>query len=72
MTNKPNQLEQLFASKNNNMQQNIQNIQNIQNNLLRKNILKVRVKSLSKTTVITLVALIGAVVFSVSFAWLFV
>ena len=64
MTNKTNQLEQLFENKNKKMQQNIQY------NLLRKNKLKVRVKSLSKTTVLTIVALIGAVVFSVSFAFL--
>jgi TRAP-type mannitol/chloroaromatic compound transport system permease large subunit len=63
MINKINKLEQLFESKNKKMQQAIQN------DLLRKNKLKVRVKSLSKTTVLTIVALIGAVVFSVSFAW---
>ncbi len=66
MINKQNKIEQLFASKNKKMEQTIQD------NLLRKNKLKVKVKALSKTTVITLVALIGAVVFSVSFAWLFV
>ncbi len=66
MTNKLNQLEQLFENKNKKMEQTIQE------NLLRKNKLKVKVKALSKTTVITLVALIGAVVFSVSFAWFFV
>ena len=64
MTNKINELEQLFESKNNKMQRAVQN------RLLRKNKLKVKVKSLSKTTVITLVALIGAVVFSVSFTML--
>ena len=66
MTNKSNQLEKLFESKNKKMQQVIQN------NLLKKNKFKVKVKSLSKTTVLTIVALIGAVVFSVSFACLFV
>lgn len=64
MTNKTNQLEQLFENKNKKMQQNIQY------NLLRKNKLKVRVKSLSKTTVLTIVALIGAGIFSISFALL--
>ncbi|MFK5893555.1 MAG: hypothetical protein QM504_10075 [Pseudomonadota bacterium] len=66
MINKTNQLEKLFENKNKKMEQAIQN------NLLRKNNLKVKVKSLSKTTVLSIVALIGAVVFSVSFAWLFV
>ena len=66
MTNKSNQLEKLFESKNKKMEQTIQN------NLLKKNKFKVKVKSLSKTTVLTIVALIGAVVFSVSFACLFV
>ncbi len=60
MTNKPNQLEQLFESKNKKIQQAIQN------NLLQKNKFKVKVKSLSKTTVLTIVAFIGAVVFSLS------
>ena len=58
MTNKSNQLEKLFESKNKKMQQVIQN------NLLKKN--KFKVKSLPKTTVLTIVALIGAVVFSLS------
>ncbi len=66
MTNKPNQLEKLFENKNKKMEQTIQN------NLLKKNKFKVKVKSLSKTTILTIVALIGAVIFSVSFAWLFV
>ena len=66
MTNKSNQLEKLFENKNKKMEQTIQN------NLLKKNKFKVKVKSLSKTTILTIVALIGAVIFSVSFAWLFV
>ncbi len=60
MTNKPNQLEQLFESKNKKMEQTIQN------NLLRKNNRKVRFKSLSKTTVLIIVALIGAIIFSLN------
>jgi membrane protein required for beta-lactamase induction len=58
MTNKPNQLEHLFEIKNKKMEQTIQDI------LLRKNNRKVRVKSLSKTTVLIIVTLIGAMIFS--------
>ncbi len=60
MTNKPNQLEQLFESKNKKMEQTIQN------NLLRKNNRKVKVKSLSKTAVLIIVSLIGAIIFSLN------
>jgi len=60
MTNKPNQLEQLFESKNKKMEQTIQD------NLLRKNNRKVRVKSLSKTAVLIIVSLIGSIIFSLN------
>jgi len=60
MTNKPNQLEQLFESKNKKMEQAIQN------SLLQKNNRKIRVKSLSKITVLTIVSLIGAIIFALN------
>jgi hypothetical protein len=60
------QLNKIFAQNNKDMEQAIQG------QLLRKNKVNVKVKSLSKTTVITIVALLGAAIFSVSFALLFV
>jgi len=64
MTNKTSQLDKLFAQNN----QDIEQV--LQSRLLSKNKIKVKVKSLSKTAVLTLVALIGSVIFSISFAWL--
>jgi len=62
MTNKQSQLSQLF------MQSNKEMKHTIRAKLLLKNKIKTKVKSLSKTTILTLVALLGATVFSVSFA----
>lgn len=44
--------------------------QKIESKLLRKNKKNIKIKSLSKTTVLTIVALVGAAIFSFSFATL--